>query len=300
MPPAHTTHTCAASASPHASPLVLVLGATGKTGSLVADGLRARGVAVRRAARSLPDGPGTARFDWHRPATWGPALAGATALYVVTPMEPAFPARLVDGLVDRATAEGVRRVVLLSGLSAGYGSPVLLDRERPVRASALEWTVLRPGGFSQNFSAEPHVSAVLGGELRLPLGPGPGAASAFIDVRDIADVAVATLVEPGHNGLTHLLTGPRALTFGAAMSLIGEATGRHVRYVDVPLGLWTAEQRAAGVPDDAVAWSLETFAAMRRGAYAEVHDGVRRVLGREPRGFEAYVRDGVRTAGQDA
>ncbi|MEV0324447.1 NAD(P)H-binding protein [Streptomyces sp. NPDC050658] len=275
---------------PLSSP-VLVLGATGKTGGLVAAGLRDRGVAVRRAARSLADGPDSAHFDWRQPATWERPLTDASALYLVTPMDPDFSPLLVDELITRATAAGVRRVVLLSGLSAGYGSAPMLDRERPVRASTLEWTVLRPGAFIQNFAAEPYLTAVSDGVLRMPLGPGPGAYSAYIDVRDIADVAVTALTRDGHAGHVYDLAGPRALSFAEALATIGDAVGRQVRYEHIPLESWLAEQRAAGVPAPALAWSVETFDALGRGAYAPLHDGVRHVLGREPRDFAAYVRE---------
>src|SRR5262245_32513087 len=53
---------------------VLVLGATGKTGSRVAERLSAHEVSVRTAARSGAD----ARFDWDNQATWEQTLRGAT------------------------------------------------------------------------------------------------------------------------------------------------------------------------------------------------------------------------------
>jgi uncharacterized protein YbjT (DUF2867 family) len=253
---------------------VLVLGATGNTGRLVVEGLRERGRPVRPAARSLG-------FDWREPESWQPFLAGAEAVYVVTPMEPDFPAELVSEFVGRADAFGVRRLVLLSGLSAGYGSRPLLSREEPVRAAKAEWTILRPGAFSQNFSLDGvHGPAIRAGEVRMPLGPGPGPYSAFIDVRDIADVAVEVLTGEGHAGRVYELAGPRALTYPEAFAMVAEALGRPVRFVNVPLEEWT------GHP-----WSAETYEAIRRGEYAPLHDGVRQVLGREPRDFAAYARE---------
>ncbi|MEV0082026.1 NAD(P)H-binding protein [Saccharopolyspora sp. NPDC050642] len=262
--------------------ITLVLGATGKTGRLVADGLRARGRAVRAAARSA----GT-RFDWDAPETWPAALDGVRAVYVVTPMKPSFSAGSVASFVAAAETAGIGKLVLLSGLSAGYGSRPMLSREEPVTESALDWTILRPGAFQQNFASRPYPEAVRDGELRLPLG---AARSAYIDVADIAEVAVETLTTEGHSRRIYELAGPRALSFPEVLEIISRETGLPVRYVDVPVEEWTARMRAAGVSDEQLAWSLETFAALRRGEYAELHKGVQTVLGREPRDFAAYAK----------
>lgn len=248
--------------------MILVLGATGKTGRLVAGELGRRGLAVRGASRSLG-------FDWHAPATW--RLTGVHAAYLVTPQQADFPPELVEDFVTRADAAGVRRLVLLSGLSAGYGSEPMLSRERPVRAARAAWTVLRPGSFSQNFApGGPYHRE----EVRLPLGPEPRAA--FIDVRDIADVAVAALTGDGHEGRTYDLSGPRAPTFAEALATVSATA----RYVDVPEREWLAGR----TPDAALNWSLETFEAIRRGDYARLRHGVQEVLGRNPRDFAPEVR----------
>lgn len=87
----------------------LVLAATGKTGRRVAGQLAAAGHAVRPASRSS-----ATPFDWADPATWGPALDGSGALYLVPPEEPmdlapfvaAVDASTVERLVDVRRAYG--------------------------------------------------------------------------------------------------------------------------------------------------------------------------------------------------
>lgn len=262
---------------------VLVLGATGKTGSRVAAGLRSAGIPVHAASRSGP-----VRFEWQDDRTWDAVLSGATAAYLVTPMEPDFDAQAVAGLVGRAESAGVRRIVLLSGLSAGYGSTPMLSRETPVRESALEWTVLRPGAFQQNLLTGPYAQAVHNGELRLPFDP--DVRSAYIDVADIADAAVEVLTTDGHAGRTYNLSGPRALSFPEVAEILSQVSGRPVRYVEESESEWIAAMRAAGVPGAQLDWSLETFAALHRGEYATVYNDVRGLLGREPREFTELAR----------
>ncbi|MCF6468403.1 SDR family NAD(P)-dependent oxidoreductase [Nonomuraea sp. MG754425] len=250
---------------------VLVLGATGRTGRLVVAGLKARGVRVRAVSRSAP-----LPFDWDDPGTWGPVADGVTAAYLVTPEDPGFRAGRVGSFLDRA--DGIRRIVLLSGLSAGYGSVPMASREVPVRRPGLDWTILRPGAFQQNFVTPPE-----SGELRLPLGPRPRTAP--IDVADIADVAVRVLTTDGHAGRTYDLSGPRALSYAELLEIASRRGGRPAVYVDEPVEAWLARMTARGVSEQALNWSLETFEAIRRGVYARLHDGVHQVLGRRPRDF---------------
>lgn len=270
----------------------LVIGATGRTGRGVADGLRARGLAVRAASRTS-----ATPFDWDAPATWDAALTGATAAYVVTPERPDFRAAAVAAFTGRAVRAGVRRIVLLSGRSARHGSARLLDREAPVRGSGLAWTILRPSQFMQNFDAGPYAAAMRAGELRLPLGPPPGPRVDFVDTADIAAVAVAALTSDAYAGGVLDLSGPRTLALGEAVTTIAEATGRDIRYAEITPAAWLAARRAAGASDAAIAWSRETFAGLRRGDYATVHPDAARVLGRPPGDFAAYVRRTAETGG---
>src|ERR671919_991586 len=94
-------------------PTTLVLGATGKTGSRVAQRLSALSYPVRAGSRS-----GSPPFDWSDRNSWGPALAGAGAVYLCYQPDLGIPgaAEVVGAFVDQAVAAGVvGRIVLLSG-----------------------------------------------------------------------------------------------------------------------------------------------------------------------------------------
>lgn len=278
----------APSASPSPDPerntRTLVLGATGKTGRRVADRLRARaGVEVRAASRS---GAGPERFSWSDPGTWDTALAGVDSLYLVYMPElvsEQAPGEIA-GLLERARASGTRRVVMLSG----YGFPdEVAPAERAVTESGLEWTVLVPHWFMQNFSEDFLLEPVRAGLLELPAGDGR---APFVDVEDIADVAVAALTEGGHHGQYYHLSGDVALGFAEMAAEISSATGRDVRYRPQEPAAFVAGLRAFGLPEATVDVMARLMELLREGESAEVFDGVRRVLGRAPRGFGAYVR----------
>ncbi|WP_329585001.1 NAD(P)H-binding protein [Streptomyces sp. NBC_01005] len=264
---------------------ILVLGATGKTGSRIVPRLKSHGHSVRSASRSTET-----RFDWADRSTWDRALAGAEAVYFVPTETLGLPERAE--LVDRAKAAGVRRIVQLSvrGLDADGGIP---ETEAAVRESGLEWTILRPCWFSQDFSAPDFfLPAVLGGELATPAGDGR---EPFVDVEDIADVAVAALTDDGHAGRAYELSGPRALTFTEALAVIGTAIGRELHHRHQDPAAYVAAQVAAGhhaVDAEAVAAFLD---GIRRGEDDYISTGVQEALGRAPRSFEDYVRTAAPT-----
>jgi uncharacterized protein YbjT (DUF2867 family) len=262
---------------------ILVLGGTGKTGRRLVRGLREAGNAVRAASRS-----GEARFDWEEQDTWAPALVGATAVYLMAPWDPAQ----AEPFVKRATEAGVRRFVALSGrgvdrVPAEYFQGMAAG-ERAVRASGVEWTILRPNNFNQNFDEDVWRAPLRAGRLALPIGQEP---EPFIDVQDIADVAAAVLTaeDDRHRGQVYEMSGPQALTFGEAVETMAKAAGRSMHYVELTPEEYRAELLAEGAPEEAADELNALFAEMRTGRSAEPTDAVRRVLGREAIGFADYA-----------
>lgn len=252
----------------------LVLGATGKTGRRVAAAL---GPAARPVSRSS-----TFRFDWSDASTWGPALEGVSAVYLVPPAYD-LEAAEVEAFVPAAVAAGVRRIVLLSA----RGIDPADRREAAVRESTVDWTVLRPSWFQQNFTEDFLHGMVVSGEVALPMGAG---GNPFIDAQDIADVAVAALTSEAHAGRVYELSGPEAVSFPDAVALVAEASGRAVRAFDAPEEPFREGLVGAGFSPEYAAVLTASLAAIRDGHDAYLSTGVQEVLGREPRRFEDYVK----------
>ena len=259
----------------------LVLGGTGKTGRRIAERLASRGVPTRAASRA-DDPP----FDWGDQRTWDAVLDGVTAAYISYAPDLAIPGATdaIRAFVERAVEHGVRRLVLLSG----RGEQEAQQAELLIQREDIEWTVVRSSWFSQNFSEGAFLDMVLAGEIALPAGE---IGEPFVDVDDIADVAVAALTEDGHAGQVYELTGPRLLTFDEAVSEIASATGRAIRYVQIPPDAFAAGVAEAGLPED-IAWLLDyLFATVFDGRNARTTEGVQRALGRKPRDFAQYATD---------
>ena len=258
---------------------VLVTGATGKTGTRVTRGLEARGVTVRAASRSGP-----VPFDWDDRSTWGPALEGAAGVSIAYAPDIAMPggAEAVEALTAAAVAAGVQRIVLLSG----RGEEDAQRAERLVQAVAPQATVVRAAFFMQNFSEGAFHENILDGELALPVGD---MGEPFVDAGDVAAAIVAALTEDGHAGRIHEVTGPRMLSFAAAIAEIGAAAGRDVGYATVPAADYRAALDGAGLPDGVAELLMYLFAEVLDGRNASITDGVREATGRAPRDFADYA-----------
>lgn len=261
--------------------LFLVLGATGKTGRRIADMLEADGHAVRRGSRSA-----TPSFDWHNAAGWDDSLAGVEAVYINYAPDLAMPgaADSILAFVGTAKRHGVKRLVLLSG----RGEEEAQACERIVQDSGIDWTIVRSSWFNQNFSEGAFVEMVRDGKITLPAVDTP---EPFVDVDDIAEVAVTAMTQPGHVGKIYEVTGPRMLTLADIAAELSKATGRQIEYVPVPHDAFVAGVADSGAPDDVV-WMLDyLFATVLDGRNAYLTNGVQEALGRAPKDFGDYARE---------
>lgn len=263
---------------------ILVVGATGKTGSRVATKLEAKGVSVRRGARGSET-----PFDWEDPATWAPVLRGVSKAYVTYFPDLAFPGAVekLEAFAKTAAESGLQHMVLLSGRGEHFASM----GEEVIRNSGLGYTIVRSAWFAQNFSEGYLRDPILGGVLPMP---GGDIAEPIIDIDDIADVVVAALTEDGHLGARYEVTGPRLMTFAEMAAVLSDTLGRPIQHVPITFEDFHANVAASG--DTFVA---DVFTAIARetldGRNAHTTDGVERALGRKPRDFAAFARAAMAT-----
>ena len=257
---------------------ILVLGGTGKTGRRVAERLQARGYEVRIGSRA-----GTPRFDWDNRATWAPVMHGAGTTYLpypdTTTDDPTPKTRV---LTELAIDHGITLLVLLTG----RGEPEAQHAEALLLNTGIEVTVLRCAWFMQIFSEDYLADVIASGTVALPaeatqLDP-------FVDVDDIADVAVAALTEPEHAGQLYELTGPDLMSFPAAIAQIAAATGQQIDYTTVTAREYAANPAQYGAPAELAEYLAALFTEVL-GNEAHLADGVHRVLGRPPRTFADYA-----------
>ncbi|MER6220128.1 NAD(P)H-binding protein [Streptomyces sp900105755] len=269
--------------------MIVVTGATGNVGRALVARLVAGGQPVRALTRAperagLPDKAEVVRFRPDDPAA---LLAGATKLFLYV---QGAGGRLPE-LLDAARAAGVRQVVLLSSGIIKEGAdethPIHVmhaTAERLVRDSGLPWTFLRPNAFATNaLQWAPQIRA--GNTVH---GVFAGMLTAPIHEDDIAAVAARALLDDGHEGTVHRLTGPAATTNTDQIAAIGRAVGRELTFVEVP-----PEEAAPlfpGTPPAMLQGLLKTFGATV-GVPPEITGTVEEVTGSPARTFGQWAAD---------
>lgn len=264
----------------------LVLGGTGRTGSLVARKLIERGLNARTASRRGADVP----FDWDDPTTHVRALDGVDRVYLVTPVTRVKYAGPVSDFLDLAAGVGVRHVTYLSAYGSDQAPPEVDIRAVELdlaRRGAFTHSILRPAWVMQNFTDE-HVP-VIEGVITVPTG---GGAEAFVDAGDIAAVAVETLADPdAHAGAQYAPTGPQSLTVGEVADIIADVTGGPVTHNDIDPDAWIGGAIAAGfVPADYAVMLHWLTGTIISGNGSRPNDDIEKVTGRPPITFQDFAR----------
>ena len=267
---------------------VLVLGSTGTVGRELSTRLEAAGHHVRRAT-SRTAGAGQVHLDLVTGAGVGDAVAGADAVFLLSPPGHTDQYALLAPVIDAAGAAGVRKTVLMTamGADADPGSP-MRRAELHLEGAGMAWNVIRPNWFMQNFHTYWRHGIVTDGAIRLPTGD---AAGSFIDARDIAAVAAVLLTSSEHDGTAFDLTGDEALDHREVAAQLTAALGRPIRYEDIAPDAMRTQLLSAGLPADYAEFMLVILHYFKLGAAARITDAVERITGDAPRRFAAYARD---------
>jgi uncharacterized protein YbjT (DUF2867 family) len=264
------------------SGLVLVTGASGKTGKSLVAQLREKGVDYRAGSRG-----GERPFDWTQPETWDAALEGVASVYLLAPPTVDDPYSRMVAFAQSAMVKGVRRFVFLSMASLPAGGPAHGQVHQWLKDNSEDWAVLCPTAFMQNFSAGPYL-ATIREEDQIYSNTGMGRVS-FIDVNDIAAAALAVLTAPTPPNTEFVLTGGEPMSYDRVAELISQACGRRISHTHVSTEAMAERFIKRGLPEATarfLAFGYETIAA---GAGDRTTDTLRTLTGRPPTTFQAFA-----------
>lgn len=290
--------------------VVVLPGATGEIGGRVARDLagkvplrllsrdlgRAESAAasLRTADPAAPDGPSgpAAAVDVGVADYSDPnaelAMRGADVLLMVSAAEAADRLESHRTFIDAAARAGIRHVVYTSFFGAAPDAVFTLGRdhfhtEEHLRASGMDWTILRDNFYQDVFPE--FVGA--DGVLRGPAGDGRVAAVARDDVAACAAVVLkeaAAALDAGrrsaHAGRTYNLTGPEAFTLAEACAAITTLMGRSAAFHNETLDeAYASRAGYRAEPWQVDAW-VSTYTAIASGRLSETTNDVHELLGR--------------------
>jgi len=289
---------------------ILVTGATGTVGSeVVKQLLSAKGQRERhediivKAARSANEsalrnlGVQVVQLDYNKPGTLSAALRDVDKLFLLTP----FQSNMVDltsSLVNEAKNAGVKYIVKQSVLGADAEPGITIRRfhrqaEKIIEESGIPFTFLRPNFFMQNFVKFYSHFIKTQGAFYVPAGD---AKASFVDVRDIAAVAVQALSGSSNNGESkHIrraynITGGEALSYGQVAETLSKEIGKKVNYVNVSDEDARKGMKDMGADDWQITCMIEIFGITRAGYLSEISP-VEQVTGNKPITFSQFARD---------
>ena len=280
---------------------ILVTGATGTVGREVVIQLSIMDdVRVRAGVHSIIKGENLKRLpdvevvemDFKDRDSLHAAFTHVDKVFLITPFSN-DQVEMAKTLIDEARAAGVKHIVKLSVIKADAVPETMIGRwhrevEKYIEDSGIAYTFLRPSSFMQNFANYDAASIKNDGRFYHTTGNGQ---VSYIDVRDIAAVAVEALTGSGHEGKTYELTGPEALSNQEAAEIIGEATGRQVEFVDVPEEAARNSMLQQHMPEWMVDAMLELEQGYKQNRFSETTDTVEQLAGRPPHSFRQFAQD---------
>ncbi|MBB6126763.1 NmrA family NAD(P)-binding protein [Mucilaginibacter lappiensis] len=204
-------------------------------------------------------------------------------------------------VIEVAKEKGVGHIVKLSSGAVDKDSPFYIpgsfiakvhgEVEALLKTSDIPWTLLQPNGFMQNWLGE--LAQTVKHERKIYEATGDGK-RAYLDIRDIAEVAFRILINPEpHAGKAYLLTGGQAVNFTEIAAIIGAEIGEVVEFI--PLNPGEAHQRMEkkGMPAVAVQSILAYAEAQRNNQATYVSPAVSTILNKPARTVKAFVEDHV-------
>ena len=278
--------------------MILITGATGKTGSATAKSLGEKGETFRALIRNEEKKEGLESLGGEvvigsieNTEVVNQSMRGVKTVLVLLPNSESQLA-LEKQLVDSAKQAGVERIVKMSSIEAtpDATSPIPklhLESEEYIKQSGLAWTMIKPNFYMQNLLASAGTIKEQG-KIFLPMGDGK---TGMIDTTDVGKVLAKVLSEDGHESMNHEITGPEILSFYEVAEIFSQVLGKQVDYVDVPmdayketLGQFLTNQWHL----DAV---IDLFKGIAEGGIEDKTDTFNELMGETPKSLSQFLAE---------
>lgn len=268
--------------------LILVVGASGMVGSGLVELLKKEGHDVRTTTSRKPQQAGQVQVDLVTGQGIKEAFEGVTKAFLLSPPGYADQHKLLSPLIQEAKRRGLKKVVLMTAMGANAGDTPFRRAELELEKSGLNYNIIRPNWFQQNFHTFWGQGIREQNKILLPAGT---AKVSFIDARDISAAAAALLTSDRFNNRDFDLTGPEAIDHAEAAAILSKATGKPVSYQEIQPEELKAGLLQAGLPKDYAELLLVLFSYLRAGYASAVNGNVESITGHKPSPLAKYAAD---------
>jgi uncharacterized protein YbjT (DUF2867 family) len=283
---------------------ILITGASGNVGSEVVRHLsssrkdiniKAAGHSVESVRKVLKsdDRIEPTELDYDKPDTLRQALKGVQKLFLLTPFQSDMVELSSNMLKEVKNAGNINHIVKLSVMGADAepgitGGRLHRQAEKMIEDSGISFTFLRPNFFMQNFVNFLSQMIREQGSFYLPAGDGK---VSFVDIRDIAAVAVQALTNNYHSKKAYTITGQEAISYEDAAKILSEQVSKNISYVNVSEEQTREGMKSMGMNEWFINSMMELYDITRMGYASQVSSAIEEITGRKPISFSQFARD---------
>ncbi len=268
---------------------ILVVGASGTVGSELVRLLKVAGHNVKATTSKTPQTKEQVKIDLLTGVGIKEAFDGVDRAFFMSPPGYADQHQILSPLIQEAKRRGLKKVVLMTALGANaVETSPFRKAEIELEKSGLHYNIVRPNWFMQNFNSFWIQGIREQQKILLPVGQ---AQVSFIDARDISEVIATLIINEKFNNKAFDITGSESLDHHEVANMISLATRKNIIYQEIDPQVLKSSLLKAGLPEDYADFLLLILDFLRKGYNAHVTNGVKDVLGREPRTMRNYVED---------
>lgn len=274
---------------------VFVYGASGTVGQNLVNELLESGHEVFAGTRDPKKKQNREQLHWieadpSKPTLGLDVLDKVEALFLLSPPGLTNQYEILSPWIEKAKVNKIQKVVLMTAMGVEFAPEEAPFRKTEIllEKSGLQWNIIRPNWFSQNFNTF-WISGIL--KDQKIYFPGGKAKASFIDARDISSVAKVLLTTNEYSNKAFNLTGKEAIDHDEAAQYISSATGKKIEYVDITPEDFYKALVGVGLSEDYSKFLVMIAGALKEGFAAPIHDSVKSITGKDPISFKAYAED---------
>lgn len=274
---------------------VIVLGATGNIGTAVLRNLHNRNVEVFAGVQTQNDfgkvnqlGAKPIIVNFTDQESLNQALKGKHRVFLVTPLMQ-NPESVTQKVINAAMLNGLKHLVRSTASGADSNGQIQMARwagvsEDLIKTSGLNFTIIRPYSFLQNFINFHSRTIKAYNGFYLPNGD---ARLSMLDINDLGEVAALALISDQHFGRTYELSG---LTYSneELAEILSTVLGKKITYIDVPEDKAKESMLSNHMPDWMVNAMMELYFITKQGWTAGYSDDFRNITGKEYTNAETF------------